>query len=342
MFDPRQAWRLVVATLALGLVGHGGMASAQSSGGASAASKGEASAADAASAAHSKRRDSSDWGDWRNYRPSIGGGIGVTFDQAESSYEGITRWAPGGARVECAAEDVLNPATCIRVGDSYDGSISGGAFNLVGRLTLPEFDVRSKPQLFLNASWAVQRQGQRALSKQGYPEETWISSGQFLGGLDDEKYLHIEQTLEPKTVLFLGLGASFELPIEAYPVRISGTVSYFRAAAEAGARYDYTSSPTSSYPAGDDDQFTSVDLVTHGIAPGVGIDVVIGENEWFEFGFYSEFFVGIPLSGDTYEERLTNGYAPNHAGADEKVDFQMERNLHFSTFVGLRVSLARD
>ena len=63
----------------------------------------------------SKRADPSDWSDWRNYRPSIAGGFGVTFDHVDSKFDGVTRVAAGGQFPECTFfPDVSrNRATCI-------------------------------------------------------------------------------------------------------------------------------------------------------------------------------------------------------------------------------------
>jgi hypothetical protein len=291
-----------------------------------------------------ERRDPSDWRDWRNYQPSISGGFGVTFDHLDSSLQGINRWRPGGAIPECSFPGDPTPETCVRVESSFDGFIQGGAFNLGGRVTLPEFDVPSKPQIFANASWGRQRQGQQALAYAGIPSEFWGSSQDFLGGVGQDKFLRVEQTIEPKSVLFVGLGASFMLPIQDYPVRINATVNYYRSSAEVGARYDFLPSPNNTDPGFNSDQFVSESLITHGIAPGIGIDAVLGENRFFEFGFYTDFFVGFPLSDNTYTQTLTNGYAPpsGYAGDEEKFDFYFDRDVNYSVFIGLRLSLARD
>lgn len=292
----------------------------------------------------SKRRDPSDWSDWRNYQPSISGGFGVTFDHVDSSLYGINRWRPGGQVPQCTFYPTAN-YTCVEVEDSYGGFVSGGAFNLGGRLTLPEFDAPAKPQLFANASWVSQRQGRKPLAYWGLPQKFWANSVDFLGGGGGEDpFLRAEQTIEPESLLFVGFGTSFLLPIDAYPVRLNGTVNYFRAKARVGARYDYTSSaqPNANNPRGDTDQFVSEELVTHGIAPGVGLDAVIGETSLFTFGFYTDFFVGFPLSGTSYEETLTNGYINPTSGPEEKIDFHFDRDVNYSVFVGLRLSLTRD
>lgn len=333
--------RLLACALALALVLPG--SSIAEEGSASEGAGGGASEAKAQTP-RSKRRDPADWGDWRNYQPSVILGFGITWDQADSSLDGVTRWSPAFVANCIQPYGIGTGQNCVASSDSFDGWYAGGALNTGGRVRLPELDLPGHPRAFINASVVIQRQDEKALASSGVPTSNWLSSSDLLGGGGQQKFLRLEQTIDPQTLLFLGLGAEFLLPIDLYNVRLNASVNYFRTKASVGARYDFLDAATeedSSF--GSLDEFSSRDLITHGIAPGVGLDVDIGETEHLEFGFYADTFVGFPLSDGGTLETLYNGY-PISSGqtAVERVDFRHERGINISVMIGIRVSLAND
>jgi hypothetical protein len=284
------------------------------------------------------------WNDWRSYRISVTGGFGVTFDHVDSRYVGAMRHLSGGSLDCLFPEDTLpNRNNCIRLSGEQGGFVSGGAFNVGGRLTLHEFDVPTRPRVFLNASLALQQQGSQTLAHEGLPSDLWRNATDTLGGIGRDPFLYIAQTFDPRSVLFAGLGSSFVLlPLEDHPVRLNGTISYFRSKGDASARFDFTNNPVSSSPLGDPDLFVAEEVIVHGIAPGVGLDVEVASNSLFEVGLYADFFVGFPLSDNAFRTTLTNGIPVANPGPEEQVEFRFDRDVNYSLFLGIRLGLVRD
>lgn len=360
MFHWQSASRLLIATFALvAAVAVGAPALAQgdvavgddgtTASAATTAASGEAGAsesdADAASntpkneKTKKKRRNPTDWGDLRNYIPSIGLGFGVTFDKAESTVSGSTRWNDDDNTNVCRYynPNKIPATTCMQYADAFDSSFVGGAFNVDARIDLPEFDAPGRPRLFAATSLVIQNQDEKALASYGVPRSQWNESNGVLGQTNQDGYARIEQTVAPANLIFAGVGASFELPIESYPVRINTSVNYFRAKNVVGALHDWaapTGTPSVTLN-------PTHDLITQGIAPGIGLDVDIGQVDWMAIGFYSTTYVGIPLSGDTWSATVENGYAPVAPG-ENVTTYTHDRGIDVSVFVGLRFSLVRD
>ncbi len=286
-----------------------------------------------------KRREPSDWGDWRNYEPSAIIGMGITWDKASSSLSGRTR-ALNSPFATCPDPPPPGLFPCVDSSGEWDGIYAGGALNFGGRLRMPEFDVPTKPRLFINASLVLQRQDNSALASDGVPRVNWLGAQDFLGALNSEdKFLRVEQTVDPKTTLFVGIGAEFLLPIDLYDIRINTSVNYFRSKAGIGAVYDFADGPTQDQANGLwSPLFETQDLVSHGIAPGIGLDVDIGENEWVKFGFYTDAYVGFALSDTSATATLLNGFAPVQPGPDERMDYSYDRGLNISILIGIRLS----
>lgn len=339
MFHWQSALRLVIVALVLGLSAPA-LAQVDSD-----AADAVLDAPDEAPKPTKKRRDRSDWGNWRNYEPSLLAGFGVTFEQADSSLQGRTGWLASTAFIGCRLPQIGTTGDNCREWDqSEDGFYSGGAFNLAGRVMLPEFDVRSKPRLFAQVTWVSQRQKNKPLANDGPPREIWLDATGTLGngGFLSDPYVRLEQSVNPASSLFVGVGASFLLPVDMYKTRLYGGVNYYRNKSTVSALYDFTDSPRPNLTQLDATAVTRTDLIIHGIAPSIGIDVEIDTFKAVQVGFFTEFYAGIPLSGDQWETRLVNGF-PSSGGLDDSiVNFSHDRGVLLSLMLGLRFTYGGD
>jgi len=299
-----------------------------------------------------KRRNPSDWTDWRNYEPSIGGGFGVTFDHADSTINGITKYENSQIFKPCFfdpdPDNAIFLPNCEANSGSFDGFFSGGAFYVDGRVMLPEFDVASKPRLFASVAFVAQNQDEKPLANSGFPRSIWFEAadafGGETGGVFQPPFLRLEQTIDPKSLLFAGIGSSFLLPVEAYAIRLNVSFNYYRSQATIGAFYDLASGPRSPFLGTPDfDQTITVksEMITQGIAPGGGVDIEIGRVGWASLGLFGNVLVGIPLADNNWDTELFNGYVgllPDE-GFNE---FKLERGINVSVFVGVRVGIGGD
>ena len=299
-----------------------------------------------------KRRDPSDWTDWRNYEPSIGGGFGVTFDHADSTINGTTKYENSQPFVPCffdpEPQNGIFLPNCEPNSGSFNSFFTGGAFYVDGRVMLPEFDVPSKPRLFASVAYVAQNQDQKVLANTGFPRSIWLEGqdafGGETGGVIQPPFLRLEQTIDPKNQLFAGIGGSFLLPVDSYPIRLNVNFNYYRSQATIGALYDMSTGPRSPYLSTPDfDQRITVksEMITQGIAPGAGIDIEIGRLGWASLGLFSNVLVGIPLADNDWDLELFNGYI-GFLPEEGFNDFKFERGINVSVFVGVRVGIGGD
>jgi hypothetical protein len=340
MIHRQSACRLLIATLALAIASP---AIAQDETAASETDAPVDEVLDEVEPTRRKRRDPSDWSDWRNYTPSIGAGFGVTFDWMQSSIDGTLKYSQSGIFDPCNfnAEATGN---CTLIQDEFDDTISGGAFTIDVRLDLPEFDIPSKPRLFAMVNYVAHNQERKSLANFGVQRAIWLESANVLGGGVWPPFLRVEQGFDLENTLYLGVGGSFLLPVDAYPIRITAGVSYYRSKGQVDALIDWATSPVSATrppPQASSIQRISEELITQGIAPSLGLDVEVGRVGWLALTFYSNSYLGIPLAGTDWGATMFSGYA-GFLPDEGFTDFSYERGINVSTFVGIRFSFVGD
>jgi len=279
--------------------------------------------------------DPTSWSDWRAYTPSLALAFGIAIDGATSTLGGQVKIN------HTYAPPPPSPATNIRsYFDRDTDGLKGQALLLQTRLLAPELDVPSRPRFFVHAGYIAQIQEPSTRAEAGYPVVRWLNA-------DIQDYIRIEQIVEPKLRVHGGLGSSFEVPNDVTKLRLNLHVDYMLSRADVTSRFFWSFDPrnlpilTSSH---------TQTLSTHEVAPGIGFDAEIDRWGGWALDFFSDFLIGIPVSGKSIEDvqsppvrTLINVPPPTVYGppiADPgSIQFRYERNdPTYNVFVGLRLS----
>ncbi len=269
------------------------------------------------SSASAERNDPADWSDIRSYTPALALGIGVTFDQAEGMVGGdIKSFAVG---------------TTFDTDNSQDNGYSGGAIDVNFRLMLPEFEIPTRPRLFVVIDYTARLQKNTLWAEWGSLPNLWPTE------IDTAAY-HTDVSGTPGYRMRAALGASFNIPNDYYPIRFTTSLGY--ATSKTEMEFSDWMLVSTRKDAVVRLQRTTYDFITHDIAPGIGLDVEIDRVNQISWGFFAEFYAAIPLNTvEQSEDRVV--YSQTAAGAlvpRGVAEYYAKQGASFQAFVGLRLS----
>jgi hypothetical protein len=271
----------------------------------------------------------SSWLDPSEYRISLGVSFGVAWRSIDGALDGVV-WTRQNSGPSSSHFKIDTSDTERWPNASATRALAGMTIPLDIQILLPEFDsLPTKPRLFMEGGYIINLHKDQLAGNAGREPKDWGTADQTAA---DIAIGRVEQLVQQRNSWFVGGGAAFRLPIDAYETRLGVSVRYHQDLVRVTRRMQFGSvgDVTDVF-----EQSSSLNHVIREVAPGVSLEVDLDQRGPILIGVYLNTFFGIPIDDEPLTTTIVSEFSEREPG--DQMDYYLSTDsIRYSGSIGLR------